>query len=147
MHQCIKLFYFGMTLYMFRTVFPSIIRSSRLYIQQQAYVKQILRVPASKQSAVSAWRMLVTVCTVLNSWWWTERPSETCRLSFQNKTIWNIGASSWIYYRNILRCTAQWTSNPLHFTTTQTPQNVDVIISVFQIEIFSDFDGKNNEVN
>jgi len=26
-------FYFGMTLYMFRTVFPSIIRSSRLYIQ------------------------------------------------------------------------------------------------------------------
>jgi len=28
-----NLFYFGMTLYMFRTVFPSIIRSSRLYIQ------------------------------------------------------------------------------------------------------------------
>ena len=42
LHQCIKLFYFGMTLYMFRTFFPSIIRSSRLYIQQQAYVKQIL---------------------------------------------------------------------------------------------------------
>jgi hypothetical protein len=37
-----NLFYFGLTLYMFRTVFPSIIRSSRLYIQQQAYVKQIL---------------------------------------------------------------------------------------------------------
>ena len=30
-----NLFYFGMTLYMFRTVFPSIISSSRLYIQQQ----------------------------------------------------------------------------------------------------------------
>jgi len=29
-----NLFYFGMTLYTFRTVFPSIIRSSRLYIQQ-----------------------------------------------------------------------------------------------------------------
>jgi len=28
-----------MTLYMFRTVFPSIIRSSRLYIKQQAFVK------------------------------------------------------------------------------------------------------------
>jgi len=28
-----NLFYFGMTLYMFRTVFPSIISSSRLYIQ------------------------------------------------------------------------------------------------------------------
>jgi len=37
-----NLFYFGMTLYIFRTVFPSIIRSSRLYIQQQAFVKQIL---------------------------------------------------------------------------------------------------------
>jgi len=37
-----NLFYFGMTLYMFRTVFPSIIRSSRQYIQQQAYVQQML---------------------------------------------------------------------------------------------------------
>ena len=37
-----NLFYFRMTFYMFRTVFPSIIRSSRLYIQQQAFVKQIL---------------------------------------------------------------------------------------------------------
>ena len=32
----------GITLYMFRTVLPSIIISSRLYILQQAYVKQIL---------------------------------------------------------------------------------------------------------
>ena len=32
-----NLFYFGITLYMFRTVFPSIVRSSRLYIQQQVY--------------------------------------------------------------------------------------------------------------
>ena len=37
-----NLFYFGMTLYMFRAVFPSIVRNSRLYIQQQAFVKQIL---------------------------------------------------------------------------------------------------------
>ena len=42
MHQCLRFILFGVTLYMFRTVFPSIIRSSRLYIQQQAYVKQIL---------------------------------------------------------------------------------------------------------
>ena len=35
-----NLFYFGMTFYMFRTVFPSIIRSARLYILQQAYVCQ-----------------------------------------------------------------------------------------------------------
>jgi len=42
MRQCIKFIYFGMTLYMFRTVFWSIIKSSGLYVQQQAFVKQIL---------------------------------------------------------------------------------------------------------
>jgi hypothetical protein len=42
MHQFLKFIYFGLTLYLFRTVFPSIIRSSRLYIQQQVYVKQML---------------------------------------------------------------------------------------------------------
>ena len=52
MHQCLKFILFGVTLYMFRTVFPSIIRSLRLYIQQQAYVKQILLLLARKQTAV-----------------------------------------------------------------------------------------------
>jgi len=42
MHQCIKSIFFGMTLYMFRMVFSSIIRISRLYIQQQAFVKETL---------------------------------------------------------------------------------------------------------
>ena len=37
-----NLFYFGMTFYVFWTVFPSIIRSSRLYIQRQAFVTLIL---------------------------------------------------------------------------------------------------------
>jgi len=37
-----NLFYFGIILYKFRTVFASIIRSSRLYIQQQVYVKLYL---------------------------------------------------------------------------------------------------------
>ena len=54
------------------------------YIQQQAYVKQIL-LSASKQRAVSVLHKPVAVCTVLNSWWRTERPSETCRESFQNE--------------------------------------------------------------
>jgi hypothetical protein len=56
-----NLFYFGTALYMFLTVFLSIIRSLRVYIQQQVYVKQVLwlltsghemefhLVPASKQ--------------------------------------------------------------------------------------------------
>ena len=62
-HQFQSVLYFGTTLYMFRTVFPSIIRSLRLYIQHQVYVIQVLwllasgnerefhLVPASKQSA------------------------------------------------------------------------------------------------
>jgi len=33
MHSVSNLFYFGTTFYMLRTVFPSIIRSLRLYIQ------------------------------------------------------------------------------------------------------------------
>ena len=41
MHNISKLFYFVVALYMFRTVFPSIIRSLILYIQHQVYVKQI----------------------------------------------------------------------------------------------------------
>jgi len=43
---------------MFRTVFPSIIRSSKLYIQQQAYVKQILLTASSQQ-------YLVDICLLL----------------------------------------------------------------------------------
>jgi len=50
MHQYIKFIHFRTALYMFRTVFPSIIRISRLYIQQQAFVKQILCLLASKQT-------------------------------------------------------------------------------------------------
>ena len=78
------LFYFilfAVTLYMFRTVIPSISSSSRLYIQQQAFVKQNCCLLASKQTAV----LFVTVCTVLNCWWWTEWPSETCRVLLQSK--------------------------------------------------------------
>ena len=49
MHNISNLFYFGTTLYMFRTFFPSIIRSLRLYIQHQVYVIQVLWLLASKQ--------------------------------------------------------------------------------------------------
>jgi len=75
-------FHFGMALFMFRTVFPSIISSSRLYIQQQTFVKDIL-----------LWQS------------WTaddrrkDRPKhEKCHSKM--KWIWHIGASSWFYYRN-----------------------------------------------
>jgi hypothetical protein len=58
--------------------------------------------PSIKQVTVSVWHMPVAVCTVLNSWWWTGRPSETCRVVCRNKRIWETGASGWftteIYY-------------------------------------------------
>jgi hypothetical protein len=38
---------------------------------------------ASKQTAVPVWHIPVAVCTVLNPWWWTEWPSETCRVLTQ----------------------------------------------------------------
>ena len=42
MHNISNLFYFGTTLYKFRTVSLSIIRSLRLYIQHQVYVIRVL---------------------------------------------------------------------------------------------------------
>jgi len=65
-----NLSYFGMTLCMFRTVFPPIIRSS--WHTATGICQTDI---ASKQAAVSVWQMLVAVCIVLNSGWWTkDRP-------------------------------------------------------------------------
>jgi hypothetical protein len=38
MQNISNLFYFRTTLYMFRTVFPTIIKNLRLYIQHQVYI-------------------------------------------------------------------------------------------------------------
>jgi hypothetical protein len=60
--------YFGMKLYMFlRTVFLPIIRSFSLYTQHWYTSNRF------------------AVCAVKNSWRWAEKPSETCRVLFQNK--------------------------------------------------------------
>jgi len=59
-----------MTLYMFRTVFLSIIISSRLYIQQQAFVKQL----ASRQ------QYLIDKCLLLYVQPWTPDDGQKDRL-------------------------------------------------------------------
>ena len=70
-----------MTLYMFRTVFPSIIRSSRLYIQQQAFKCLLLY--------VQSW----TPCDGRKN-----RPKHVeCHSKIKSTRY--IVASSWIYYR------------------------------------------------
>jgi len=76
MHEFLK-FIFGMKLYMFRTVPLSIIRSFSLYTQQWYMSYRF----ADSSQAVSTYT--IAVCTVKNSWWWTEELSETCRVSFQ----------------------------------------------------------------
>ena len=50
-----------------------------------AGTKMFHLVPASKQSAQSVWHIPIAVCTFLDSWWWKERLSETCRVLLQNK--------------------------------------------------------------
>jgi hypothetical protein len=52
MHNILNLFYFGATLYMFRTVFSSIIRGLRMYIQHQVHVMQVLWLLASKHAGI-----------------------------------------------------------------------------------------------
>jgi len=49
MHNISNLFYFGTTLYMFRTFSPSIIRSLRPFTRHQVYVLQVLWLLAGKQ--------------------------------------------------------------------------------------------------
>ena len=84
--------YFCKTFYMFQTGFPSIIRSSKLQIQRQVFVRPLLVLPAAsldgmEQVAVLVWQIPDAVCVVLSSWWWMEKPSGTCRASYRNKQI------------------------------------------------------------
>ena len=106
MHSISNLFHFGTTLYMFLTVSPSIIRSLRLYsyIQHLAYAIQVLWLVTSKQPQNLFYICLILcVRVLLDSWWWTERPSETRRVLFQNKINWRYCASGCVFYWNILR--------------------------------------------
>ena len=91
-------------LYMFGTVFPSIIRSSRLYIQHHNI--QVLWLLASKQP-----QNLYGVMLSVQSW-----TSDDGRKDCPKHVEWHPinsrnCASSWFYYRNISRCTVPWTSN------------------------------------
>ena len=42
----------------------------------------------------------VAVYAVLSSWWWTERPSETCRAFYKKKYLEITGGSCSLYYSN-----------------------------------------------
>jgi len=74
---------FFKTRYMFQTGFPFIIRSSKLHIQRQAFVRPIL-LPAASLTVLARLAAGSCMCS-FELWWWTEKPSETCRASYRNK--------------------------------------------------------------
>jgi len=84
MHLLSRLIYACKTLYMFGTVFPSIIRSSKLRIQQR-YMSNICCYLLLAAGSSSSLTYAVAVYAVLSSWWWTGRPSETYRAFYKNK--------------------------------------------------------------
>jgi hypothetical protein len=107
--------WYSVSLYMFRTGFPSIIRSSRLYIQHQVYVIQVLwlllsghemelqfhLVTASKQST-NQYDIYLMLC--VQSW-----TPDNGRKDRPKHVEWY--SISWFYYINIWRRTVPWTSN------------------------------------
>ena len=69
---------------------PHVSDSSSVYYEEfftvhtaVVYVIQVCWQLASSQQ--TSMTHTIAVCTVKNSWWWTEELSETCRFSFQNK--------------------------------------------------------------
>ena len=106
---------------MFRTVPLSIIRNFSLYTQQW-YMSYSLRAGSGRNVLIllaSCMTYTIAVCTVKNSWWWTEELSETCRVLFQNK----ISASGWLYYKNLSRCTVVWTSKSVTYVCAKFAEN------------------------
>ena len=86
-----------MKLYMFRTVRLSIIRSLFTVHSAVIYVIQVCRQlssrtwpgPARKLSVVYKLVRHIPLLSVqrINSWWWKEELSESCRVSWQNKFV------------------------------------------------------------
>ena len=89
--------YFVMKLYMFRTVRLPIIRSLFNVHSAVVYVIQVCRQlssrtipgPARKLKAVykPVWHIPLLSVHWINSWWWADELSETCRVSWQNKFV------------------------------------------------------------
>ena len=114
-------FYFGMKLYMFRTVPLSIIRSFSLYTQQWYMLYRF----ADNLRGGSGWKCssipilpsfilillascqqtcithTIAVCTVRNSSWWKRNCPK--HVEFYSKIkFWEISTSSWFYYKKFI---------------------------------------------
>jgi hypothetical protein len=104
---------YWISLYMFRTVPPSIIRSPRLYTQHQVYVIQVSWPLSNKQST-----NLYDIYLMLYVQYLTPddgrryRPKHVEWYSVNSRNF----ASSLLYYRNISRCMVPWMSDLFYVT-------------------------------
>jgi len=81
-----------MKLYMFLTVCLSIIRSLFTVHSAMVYVIHVCRqlsrsICSSKAVYKPVWHIPLLSVHWINSWWWTNKLSETCRVSCQNKFV------------------------------------------------------------
>jgi hypothetical protein len=99
------------SLYMFQTVFLSIIRSPRLYIQHWLFASrpemEFHLGPTSKQST-NLYHIYLTLYVQSRTpdYGWKDCPKHVEWYSINLKNC----ASSWFYYRNISQCMVPWTS-------------------------------------
>ena len=83
-----------MKIHMFRRVRLSIIRSLFTVHSAILYVIQVCRQLSSKTSRSCSkavykhvWHIPFLSIQWINSWWWTDEMSETCRVSWQNQFV------------------------------------------------------------
>ena len=78
-----------MKLYMFRTVRLTIIRCLFTVHSAMVYVIQVSVSSWSCSKAVykPVWHIPLLSVQWINTWWWSDELSETCRISWQNKFV------------------------------------------------------------
>ena len=98
-----------MKLYMFRTVRLSSIRSLFTVHSAMLYVIQVCRQllsrtiwPCSTAVYKPVWHIPLLSVQWINSWWWTDELSETCRVSYQNKFVKSVHLIAFIIKKNIV---------------------------------------------
>ena len=101
MHQFLK-FIFGIKLYMFRQFsvhqqeFFTVHTAVVYVIQLASRISTDASWSWSQAVSKPVWHIPLLMCTVKNSWWWTEELSETCRVLFKfcsqalSKPVWHI---------------------------------------------------------
>ena len=95
---------------MFRTVPVPIIRSLLTVHSAMVYVIQVCRQLSSRTSwscSIAVWHIPLLRVQWINSWWWTEELSETCRVSCQNKFVKLVRLVDFITKKCLKSCLSQ----------------------------------------